>query len=61
MKHIERAYLRPFPGLIKTSLYLVNIQPNLKSYPLPPKLSGSAPGNHAEICNAVEVMKVTNT
>ena len=25
------------------SLYLVYIQPNLKSHPLPPKLSGSAP------------------
>ena len=28
---------------VETFLYLVNIQPNLKSHPPPPKLSGSAP------------------
>ena len=34
MKHYQKAYLRSFPSLnLSTSLYLVNIQPNLKLHP----------------------------
>ena len=38
----KRAYLRSFSGL--TSLHSVNIQPNSKLHPHPPKFSASAPG-----------------
>ena len=34
MKHFQKAYLRPFPGLIVlTSLYLANIQPKFILHP----------------------------
>ena len=36
IKHFQRAYLGPIPGLnVLASLYLVNIQPNSKLHPLP--------------------------
>ena len=41
MKTFFKGLFTPFLGLL--SLYLVNIQPNSKFQPPPPKFSGSAP------------------
>ena len=66
MKHFQRAYLRQFPGLnLLTSLYLVNIQPNLKLHPPPPKLCGSVPERVSNsICleptNIEEIIDIIN-
>ena len=37
MKHFQKAYLRPFPGLNVLAANLVNIQPNSKLLPPPTK------------------------
>ena len=46
MKHFQKAYLRPFPGLNVFAFIVVNIQPNSKFHSPPPKLSVSASGQH---------------
>ena len=51
MKHFQRAYLPPFPGLnveVNVFVFIVNIQPSSKLHSPPRKFSGFAPAHFIE-------------